>query len=833
MHFDLTTAPWQFRGSHPQHRTWLPAIVPGCVHLDLLRLGQIPEPYYADHEPTLRWIEDCDWEYGARFDAPAALLAEDTVELCADGLDTVATVTLNGRLIATCDNMFIAHRWPVKSALRPRGNVLTVRFTSAMEYIRKKRTEFTPPEEFNDPVGNCARIRKQPCQFGWDWGPRFVTAGIWRGLRLEGWSINRFVHLKIEQEHRTDGTVIVRATPELAHLDAAVEFEATLRLAGHTIAHTIGRKPKALDLCVATPELWWPSGQGAQPLYDLEVVARRHGAELGRIHRRIGLRTIALDRTKDAAGECFRFVINGRPVFAKGANWIPADSFVTRLGRADYARLLQAAAAAHMNCIRVWGGGIYEHEAFYDVCDELGLLVWQDFMFACTLYPGDAEFLRSVEQEATHQVRRLHHRASLALWCGNNEVAQLNHTALEKSAAFRKAYEALFHRVLPRAIEQDGAGTAYWPSSEWRADQPYRRSMAESERSGDTHFWDVWHARYPVKSYERWRFRFVSEFGMQSYSSPATNATFCPAGERNVFGPVMELHQKNRAGNQIILDYVSRRYRFPQSQDDLIWLSQLNQAYCMQVGVEHYRRLMPHCMGALYWQLNDCWPGASWSSIEYAGRWKALHFAARRFFAPALVSAHVPGDETATIGNYRATSVDEVHIYTAYDAPTPARGILHWEISRLDGRSLARGQRRVTLRPNESLLQTTLKLAKPMQRYGRENIYLRLSLEIGAATVSEQSVFLTPPRFLALPRPRTKVIVKALSPTQYRVRLTSAVFQHAFTLDSDGLECRFSDNWFDLHPSKAREIVLTFARPLSTSQLKQRLTWRSLADTYQ
>jgi beta-mannosidase len=306
--------------------------------------------------------------------------------------------------------------------------------------------------------------------------------------------------------------------------------------------------------------------------------------------------------------------------------------------------------------------------------------------------------------------------------------------------------------VLPEVVAACDGVTAYRPSSQWRstlADSISRGDThAIGEQYGDTHFWDVWHARHPVKDYEKWRFRFCSEFGMQSYSSPETQATFCPPGEDNVFGPQMENHQKNRAGNQIILDYVSRRYRFPRSQEALIYLSQLNQALCMQTGVEHYRRNMPHCMGALYWQLNDCWPVASWSSIEFTGKWKALHHVARRFFAPALVSAHVPGDEGTIIGNYRTTTVDEVHVYSVYDAPQAARGEVRWELFHLDGHRLLRGRKSVALRPGESVRQQTLRLGKLMKQHGRDNLHLRITLAIGGRRVSEDRV----PRAAALPQ---------------------------------------------------------------------------------
>jgi beta-mannosidase len=615
-----------------------------------------------------------------------------------------------------------------------------------------------------------------------------------------------------------------------------VQLTGTVSLHGRPVAKVGKQRSK-----IKNPSLWWPNGHGAQPLYTIELEARdAHDRIVGTWRKRLGLRTLVLDRQPDRAGETFRFVVNGRPIFAKGANWIPAHSFVAGLSRADYARDLTSAAEAHMNMLRVWGGGIYESGDFYDLCDELGLMVWQDFMFACSIYPADAAFRASVRDEARHQVRRLRHHACLALWCGNNEIVQLNTLGekgdLLKNPRLRRDYEAVFHRLLPEAVATCDGVTAYWPSSQWRGSLESSISRGDThvigEQRGDTHYWDVWHARHPVKDYEKWRFRFCSEFGMQSYSSPETQATFCPPGRGNVFGPLMENHQKNRAGNQIILDYVSRRYRFPKSQDALIYLSQLNQAYCMQVGVEHYRRNMPHCMGALYWQINDCWPVASWSSIEFTGRWKALHHVARRFFAPALVSAHVPGDETTTIGNYRATTVDEVHIYTVYDAPAPARGELRWELYHLDDHVLARGRKAVVLRPGESVRQQTVRCGRLMARHGRDNLHLRIALVIGGRRVSEESVFLAPPRFLNLRRARTTAKFTRRGPTRYDVTFRTSAFQHRFAFDFPGLAHRSSDNYFELYPDHARTVRVTFARPVTAAQLRRTLTHHSLVDTY-
>jgi len=827
----LAPASWKFRDA-TERSAWHPAVVPGCVHRDLERNGLIPDPFFGTHELDLQWIEHRDWEYAATFQVSAAALAEETVELVCDGLDTLATITLNGRTVARTDNMFIGWRWDVTPFLRRGRNELRIRFASVGRALPKTRPEHQP-KEFNDSVGRSSVFRKQPCQFGWDWGPRFVTAGIWRDLRLEAWSGNRLESIRLTQDH-ADGAVTLALHPELTRPDRFVTYCVTIYLGDRTVTEVSGRAG-TLTARIAQPELWWPNGHGAQPLYTVVVRAQdRAGREIGTWSRRIGLRTIALDRSKDKWGESFRFIVNGRPIFAKGANWIPAHSFVAGLTRADYARDLQSAARANMNMLRVWGGGIYESEDFFDVCDELGLLVWQDFMFACTLYPGDRAFLASVRAEADHQVRRIRHRASLALWCGNNEIETLNWEALEKSPRLRRNYDAVFHKVLPAAVAAHDGVTPYWPTSPYRG--PGRNNdytiKPLGEKSGDTHYWDVWHARHPVKDYEKWRFRFVSEFGMQSYCSPETQATFCPPDQANVFGPVMENHQKNTAGNQIILDYVSRLYRFPKSQTALIYLSQLNQAHCMQTGVEHYRRIIPVCMGALYWQLNDCWPVASWSSIEHTGRWKALQHVARRFFAPALVSAHVPGTETAIIGNYRRSTVRQVHLFTVYDAPAQAEGVLLWDLFHVDGRVVLGGQKRVALRYGRSVKQQTLDLAQPIAQHGRDHLYLRIALEIDGVRVSEETVFLAPPRFVALPKPETEVTVRTLSPQKALLAFRSDVFQHRFAFELPGLPHHSSDNYFELYPREKKEVLVEFDQPTTKAAITQALSWQSLADTY-
>ncbi|WP_404424798.1 glycosyl hydrolase 2 galactose-binding domain-containing protein [Nibricoccus sp. IMCC34717] len=821
--FSLTHSDWHFREADTRG-SWLEARVPGCVHTDLLHHKLIPNPYHATDELRVQWIEHRDWEYQTTFDAPEHILDEAAIALVSDGLDTIATVTLNGKVIGRTDNMFAGHRWDVKRLLRRKGNRLHIRFDSARRYVETQRPEHKP-REINDPVGGCTRIRKQQCQFGWDWGPRLVTAGVWRDIRLEAWSRARLADVHVRQEH-SKGAVRLQLTPEFEGTARGLHLHTSLHLDGQVVAESHDPAP---TLAVPNPKLWWPAGHGAQPLYDLHVALRdSEGRILSTWQRRLGLRTIQLDRHADKWGESFQFVVNGRAIFAKGANWVPADSFVAGLTRVDYARDLEAAVEANMNMIRLWGGGVYESEDFYDLCDELGLLVWHDFMFACTLYPFDKAFLNSVRQEAEFQVRRLRHRACLALWCGNNELIQINCEALNKSPRLKKGYEALFHTLLPGVVGQFDGTTDYWPTSEWRGE--FSTGHALGEKRGDTHYWDVWHMRRPVAEYEKWQLRFCSEFGMQSYASPDTMREICDPEDNNLFGRTSENHQKNAAGNQIILDYVTRRYGFPQSQDALMILSQINQAYCMQVAVEHYRRISPRCMGAIYWQLNDCWPVASWSSIEHNGRWKALHYVARRFFAPALISAHILGEETQGIGNLRKNSIRKINLHTVYDAPESAEGEVRWDLRHVDGRILRSGRKAVALRYGQSVRQAELDFTAEIEKHTTDFLYLHYALWIGGECVSEDTAFFAAPRFFAWPKGKIEAAFEMQSSHDALVTLRSPVFQHRVFLNVTGITHHPNDNFFDLYPGEARTIHIEFNQPVKLAQLRKRFETHSIVD---
>jgi len=803
----LLPTSWKFR-QDAKGKEWLPARVPGCVHTDLLRNKQIPDPFWGDNETGLQWIEENDWLYRTEFNVGAPIRGQKHVELVFEGLDTLAIIRLNGREIGRRESMFVAHRFDVTARLKPTGNVLEIKFLNPMDYIRARRTP-ADLDEWNDPVGGSSWMRKEQCSFGWDWGPRFATSGVYLPVYLEAWGENRIESVRLIQKHEKNSVELSFAATTLTGIG---EIRGTVSLNGKKVTTFTGNQA-LID----------------QPLYTVRLELVRDGHVIDTWEKRIGLRTIVLDRHPDEFGESFQFVVNGKAIFAKGANWIPAHSFVTEADHALYDDLLTSAAEANMNMLRIWGGGIYEKEEFYDLCDEKGILLWHDFMFACALYPDTPEFLALVKLEAEHQVKRIAHRACLALWCGNNELEQMPQEIL-RTPERKKAYEDIFYALLPAAVEKFDGVTPYWPCSPHNP-EGYEKGH-NNERAGDCHFWDVWHARHPVKRYEQLRFRFCSEFGMQSYSSPEVAATYCRPENFNVFGPEMENHQKNGAGNLIILDYVSRLYRFPNDYAALAYLSQLNQAYCMKVGVEHFRRSSPRTMGALYWQINDCWPVASWSSLEFGGRWKALQYEAKRFFAPALVSVHVPGVETIGKGNSLRSTIHDVHIHTVFDGLKDQTGVLIWSLNHLSKGVLRSGKKKVALRYGEAVKQLSLDFAPQLKKFGARSLYLAVELVLAGKTVSRQTVFLTAPRYLDLQPGKIETKLRKIGPGQFELTASSKVYHHAFSFHFRQTAYRADDNFFDLFPSRPRKVIIRTADDLPLAALKKSLETTSLVFSY-
>ncbi len=818
-------AGWEF--FHAKGNAWYGAIVPGCVHSDLRRHGLIPDPFYGRNERNLLWIEQTDWTYRNRFEVSAELLDAGNIELVAEGLDTIATIKLNGELLAQTDNMFVAYRLPVKSLLKPGTNLLEITFANPWDAIRQR--DPNPEPTACDWVGGRTQLRKQQCSFGWDWGPRLATSGIWRPIRLEAWSMNRIEGYRVNQVHNT-GACTLEVDIETARRSKQDRVEAVLSHEGEVVARVEQSVGQPLSIEVEKPQLWFPNGQGEQPVYELELTLYRGDDALDRKTHLLGLCEIKHEMKPDQWGECFQFTVNGRAVFAKGANWVPAHSFVNE-GEAMIPDLLDSAVEANMNMLRVWGGGIYEVDSFYEGCLRRGLMVWQDFMFACVTYPGDEGFLRSVKAEAEHQVRRLRNHAHIALWCGNNEIVQLARKEMLDDAKKRRDYEKLFMGVLEKALQKHCPGADYIHTSEYNPDEFLAKTS--NMNSGDAHFWGVWHSREPITSYEAQQHRFFSEFGMQAYPHVETARTFTES--ENIFSPEMDNHQRNGGGNQIIFHYVSELYRFPKDYRSTVYLSQIMQAFTLRFGIEHMRRSMPRTMGAIYWQLNDCWPVASWSSIDFGGRWKALQYAAKRFFSPALVSVKWLGEENLHISTN--TVIKHIHgleIYTVYDGPEATAGTLSWQLWDVSkNRIQDEGSQRVKLSSNDSKLRKTLKLQKAIAAHGQHNLVLRTHLSTDNGHASENTTFLTAPKRIEFPQVAIKLTVKKSSKGSYAITASADRIAYQVYLNLDeAIPHRLSDNFFDLFPGETKMLTLRTEQDLPVSEIRKLLSARSYVDAY-
>ncbi|HOX05161.1 MAG TPA: hypothetical protein PK280_02075 [Planctomycetota bacterium] len=823
--FDLGGA-WRVReaSSSESH----PATVPGNIHTDLLAAGIIPEPFYRDNEARVEWVQDRDWVYSREFTVPKALLARDRVLLVCEGLDTLAEVRVNGRLLGKTDNMFRTWEFDAKRHLRAGRNSLEVRFRSTVPYItarhqRRPVPQWRGPEK---PLSGSNWIRKEQCNYGWDWGPHMVTSGIWRPIRLLAFDAARLSDVQLLQDHSRRGVVglKVHTAAETAGARRKLSARVTVLLGKKTVARAeVALKSGRSEarLAVRDPQLWWPNGLGQQPLYHVVVeLFDGGGLALDATVRRIGLRTLKLIRRKDKIGETFHFEVNGVPFFAKGANWIPADVFAARVTADKLRGLVADAAAAHMNMLRVWGGGIYEEDAFYDACDELGVCIWQDFMFACAAYPTfDRAWMKSVEAEARDNVRRIRHHPCMALWSGNNEIEQgLVGPKWTARTMSWKDYGKLFDRLLKDVVgELDPQGN-YWPAS------PHAPHGARKEfnnpRWGDAHLWSVWHGRKPFEWYRDQKHRFVSEFGFQSFPEPKTVRGYTLPADRNVTSFVMEHHQRNQVGNALIMTYMLDWFRLPRDFESTLWLSQILQGLAIKYALEGWRRNMPVTMGALYWQLNDCWPVASWSSIDGPGRWKALHYLAKRFNAPLLVSG---------VEDLKAGTV-EVHVTN--DGLKPVAAELRWTLTDAAGKTLAASKLAVRAKANADTRVALLDLKKPVEVAGARNALLWLELFVAGRKVSDNLVHFVKPKHIELADPKIAAAVKPLKDGAFAVTLTTERPALWAWLELEGLDARLSDNFLHLRPGSPAKVTVRPARQVSAAELRRRVMVRSLVDTY-
>jgi beta-mannosidase len=621
-------------GEGPLNGEKLPAKIPGSVYAALTENGRMEDPYWRVNEQDALKIMEHDFVFTRRFDAGEV---NGRVILRCEGLDTLCELTLNGKTIGEAGNMHREWEFDVTDALKPADNELALTFRSPTRYIEARHkevmTEGTP-----DAMRGYPQLRKAHCMFGWDWGPRLPDAGIWRDISLLFIEKGRIESVYVTQKH-CEGAV------ELG-FDVEASCQGELRISVTTPEGKVIRSGGE-PITIEKPELWWPRGYCGrgplprQPLYNVSVTL---GDGWDVWEKRIGLRTLTVCREKDEWGEGFAIEANGIKIFAMGANYIPQDNILSRVTDEKIRALLEDCAAANYNTIRIWGGGYYPDGRFYDICDELGLVVWQDFMFACSVYELTPEFEKNIRAEAIDNIKRLRHHASLGLWCGNNELEVAHAEGWYKATPEQRGYYTrMFEEILPEITKKYDPQTFYWPASPSSGggfDSP------NDPNRGDTHFWEVWHGSKPFSIYRDHYFRFMSEFGFESFPDLKTIEAFTLPEDRNIFSRVMEMHQRCNGGNGKILTYLSSFYRYPTDFAHLIYASQLIQADAMRYGVEHWRRNRGRCMGAVYWQVNDIWPVASWSSIDWYGRWKALHYYAKRFFAPVLISCHETGEMT-------------------------------------------------------------------------------------------------------------------------------------------------------------------------------------------
>lgn len=763
---------------------WQPARVPGTVYTTLFENGAIPDPYWRDNAEKLLPLMEEGYEYATDFDLPPEHRDAPRHFLRFDGIDTLGEVFLNGESLGRVCNMHRTWEFPATGLLRPTGNRLCVRLDPPLPYIRQAFAA-SPVRGSEDAMDGFVHLRKAHCMFGWDWGAHLPDAGIFRPVWLVSAGPVRLTDVRLHQEHR-DGRVVLSLA---VTADGPVACRVTLfDPEGALVARR--QCGAGVSLEVPHPRLWWPNGLGEQPLYRVRVELMDGDGVADVWEKRIGLRTLTISREPDAWGESFAHRVNGVDVFAMGADYIPEDHLLGRTGPGRTRALLDDCKAAHFNCIRVWGGGYYPEDWFYDRCDELGLMVWQDFMFACGMYELTPAFEENVRAECADNIRRLRHHASLALWCGNNEMEMFTQSRLWVDREWQvRDYLFLFERVIPEVLQQHDPDHFYWPaspSSGGSFDEP------NSPDRGDVHYWDVWHGNKPFSEYRKFYFRYVSEFGFQSFPCLSTVKSFTEPGDRNIFSYVMERHQRNGQANGKILRYLQQTYLYPGNFHDLLYASQMLQADAVRYGVEHFRRNRGRCMGAIYWQLNDCWPVASWSSIDYTGRWKALHYTAARFFAPVLLSCEEEGwlsEETPMNWQHFAPR-KSIRLNLSNETLKAQRLTVRWMVRRNTGEVLQSREQAVEVAPLSALWLDRVELP------GLDEMAQYVSYEAlrDGEVLSEGTVLLCPPKYFRFLDPHLTCRVDGDLLT-----VTADAYARGVEIRNGDETLRLSDNYFDLN----------------------------------
>jgi len=780
---------WQFKQTGTED--WLPANIPGCIHTALFDNGIINDPFFGDNEQNLQWIGKTDWEYKSVFFANDEFLESKHIELGFAGLDTYAKVYLNDSLILTANNMF--RKWDVdcKNYLITGKNELFVKFESPVTKDSLKAASL--PYKLPD---NRAITRKAPYQYGWDWGPKFVTQGIWKPVYLRTWNDARIKNIQVVQDSIINETAWLTSNFEIESSKEQDCFLTLIDEDSREIKNKIrvrlnkGTHLYPITFSIENPQLWWTNGLGDQHLYKFKYRIQTNGS-IDEYSERIGIRTIELVQEPDSIGESFYFKLNGVPVFMKGANYIPQDNFPSRVSEKKYRQTIQSAVDANMNMLRVWGGGFYENDIFYDLCDENGILVWQDFMFACNLYPGDEAFVENVKQEAIQNVKRLRNHPSLGLWCGNNEVDEAWFNwgwqkslcySKEDSIEVRSNYLKIFESLLPEVISEFDQRRAYWPSSPkqgWGHEQALY--------SGDMHYWGVWWGEEPFEMYEEKIGRFMSEYGFQGFPDLRTLDSCLLPEDKNLQSQALLNHQKHPRGMELIRTYMDREFDVPDKFEEYIYVSQLVQAYGIKTAIEAHRRAKPYCMGTLYWQLNDCWPVISWSSVDYYNRWKALHYFVKNAYDEFLISFEEKNDS--------------VKVFVVSDKLQSINAELEMKIIDFKGEEYWSDKQIITIDSNSS----NIYFKKEINGFSKKDHLFLAKLVSNGKILASNIYYFLPVRDLQLPEPNIqKEIIKTEKGYQIVLKTDKLAMNVFLSVDRDGF---FSVNYFDLLPGEVKRIT--------------------------
>ena len=791
---------------------WSDAKVPGTIHQDLINHNRIPNPFYGMNEEAVQWVENEDWMYRTSFVVTEEQLNRDAAVLELDGLDTYTDVFLNGALILRSDNMFVGHKVPVKSVLRKGENRLLIRFRSAVkEALPQWETNgFDYPAD-NDHSSKRVSIytRKAPYSYGWDWGIRLATCGIWRPVRLVFSDVARIEDYYVRQASVSASKADVDNRLEITNVTSQ-PVSALLKVAYHYSANDTkevqkqielrpGENTVSLPVMVDNPHLWMPNGWGEPSLYKFTASVSVDGVEVASQERQVGLRSIRVVMEDDEHGKSFYFEVNGHPMFAKGANFIPDDALLPNVTPERYKRIFEDVKAANMNMLRVWGGGIYEDDKFYDEADRNGILIWQDFLFACTTYPHDPLFLKRVEAEAEYNIKRLRGHASLAMWCGNNEIYEgvrywgwKNKYTAEAFAEMNRGYDVLFRQLLPDMVKRFDSDRFYMHGSPYEANW----GRPESWKIADSHNWGTWYGRKPFESFDSEIPRFMSEYGFQAFPEMKTIRTFAEEKDFELESPVMNAHQKATIGNALIKQTMSLYYKVPAKFEDLVYVGLVLQGHGMRHGIEAHRRNRPYCMGSLFWQLNDSWPVVSWSSIDYYGNWKAMQYQSQRAFAPVLINAIKEGDDLC--------------VYLISDELQDRDDVrLTVELMDFDGKSHGKWTQNGKLTANTSMLFLKKRVDEFLSKQDAATSFLRFTLKAkNGAALADEVFYFAYPKDQKLPEARIETSVKkrgeAIEMTLKTDKLARDIF---IEVPVQGV--RFSDNFFDLLPGQRKKITIT------------------------